>query len=116
MQLSEIQFSDAVPIESYGPDFFRVGDERIAAPAVIFAEGAMVWEGLSDPAKIIELADRIDFILLGTGAELRHAPADFRAALEAVFITSTPIPAASSAARKSAGAWRSSAPVPKRIK
>ena len=82
MQLSEIQFSDAVPIESYGPDFFRVGDERIAAPAVIFAEGAMVWEGLSDPAKIIELADRIDFILLGTGAELRHAPADFRAALE----------------------------------
>ena len=86
MQLTEIDYPDAQPIESYGPDFFRIGEDKIAAPALGHAKGATVWGGLDDPAKVIELAAEIDFILLGTGADLRHAPKGFREALEAAGI------------------------------
>ena len=86
MQLTEIDYPDAQPIESYGPDFFRIGEDKIAAPALVHAKGATVWGGLDDPAKVIELAAEIDFILLGTGADLRHAPNEFREALEAAGI------------------------------
>lgn len=86
MRLTEIEFTDALPIESYGPDFFRIGTEKIEAPALVHAKGASTWAGLDDPAKIIELAKDIDFVLLGTGPDLRHAPRAFREALEAAGI------------------------------
>ena len=40
MQLTEIDYPDAQPIESYGPDFFRIGDDKIAAPALVHAKSA----------------------------------------------------------------------------
>ena len=86
MKLTEIEFPDAQPIGSYGPDFFRIGDDKIAAPALVHAKGATLWGGLDDPAKVIKLAAEIDFILLGTGAELRNAPKGFRETLEAAGI------------------------------
>lgn len=86
MRLTEIEFPDALPIESYGPDFFRIGDDKIAAPALVHAKGAMSWAGLDDPEMVLELAQEIDFILLGTGADLRHAPKAFRDTLEAAGI------------------------------
>lgn len=86
MKLTEIQYTEAQPIESYGPDFLRVAGEIIPAPALVHAEGAVQWAGTDDPEVIIALADRLDFILLGTGSEMRHAPAAFRKALEDVGI------------------------------
>lgn len=82
MKLTEIQYADAQPIESYGPDFVRVAGEVIAAPTVVHAEGAVHWTGTDDAEVIIALADKLDFILLGTGSEMRHAPPAFRKALE----------------------------------
>lgn len=82
MQLNEIQYSDAQPIESYGADFFRIGGEMVTAPALIHAEGARHWAGLDDTTAILEMADKLDFILLGTGSDLAHAPAAFRKTLE----------------------------------
>lgn len=82
MQLNEIQYTDAQPIEGYGPDFFRIGGEKIKAPAVIHAEGAMHWGGTDDTATLLAMADKIDFILLGTGTDLAYAPAGFRQTLE----------------------------------
>ncbi|CUI80139.1 Mth938-like domain-containing protein [Cognatishimia activa] len=82
MRLTEIQFGDAQPIESYGPDFVRVAGEVMAAPTLVHATGAVHWGGTEDTDTIIALAAELDFILLGTGAEMRHAPAEFRKALE----------------------------------
>ncbi|MGH1465812.1 MAG: Mth938-like domain-containing protein [Cognatishimia sp.] len=82
MKLDEIQYTEALPIESYGADFFRIGGEMIAAPAVIHADGAAHWGGLDDTATIVAMSDKIDFILLGTGTDLSHAPAEFRKTLE----------------------------------
>jgi uncharacterized protein len=82
MELNEIQYNEAQPIESYGPDFFRIGGEVISAPAVIHADGAVAWAGVKDTAAIIALVDKIDFVLLGTGSDLSHAPQEFRQVLE----------------------------------
>lgn len=86
MQLNEIQYSDALPIEGYGADFFRIDGERITAPALIHAEGAQHWSGTDDVDTILAMAGQIDFILLGTGQDLVYAPKAFREALEAAGI------------------------------
>ncbi|GAA6207917.1 Mth938-like domain-containing protein [Cognatishimia sp. WU-CL00825] len=86
MKLDEIQYTEALPIESYGEDFFRIGGEKIAAPAVIHADGATRWGGLGDTATIVAMAEQIDFILLGTGADLQYAPTEFRKTIEAAGI------------------------------
>ncbi len=86
MQLNEIQYSDALPIEGYGDDFFRIDGEKIAAPALVHAGGAVHWAGLDDPSAIIAMAGQLDFILLGTGKDLAHAPKAFREAVEAAGI------------------------------
>ena len=86
MRLTEIQFGDAQPIESYGPDFVRVAGQVMAAPTLIHAQGACHWGGIKDTASIISLADKIDFILLGTGSDTRQAPAEFRTELESAGI------------------------------
>lgn len=82
MRLTEIEFQDAVPIEGYGPDFFRIGEDVIGAPAVVYAKGAQNWAGVEDPEALLALKGEIDFILLGTGSDLRHAPAAFKSVLE----------------------------------
>ena len=78
MKLTEIQFTDALPIESYGPDFFRIGGQVIQAPAIVTAEGAVSWGGVEDADTLLSMGDKIDFILLGTGPDLQYAPAAFR--------------------------------------
>jgi len=65
MRLTEITYSEARPIDGYGPGFFRVG-----------------WGGLDDAATPLALADRIDVLFVGTGAEIAHLPAGFRRTLE----------------------------------
>lgn len=86
MRLTEIQYPEAQPIESYGPDFFRIGQEVVSAPAVVHAEGAISWGGFEDSETLVALAEKIDFILLGTGPELQYAPEGFRDAMEAAGI------------------------------
>ncbi|MDC0738531.1 Mth938-like domain-containing protein [Cognatishimia sp. SS12] len=86
MLLNEIEYADAQPIESYGADFFRIAGEKVSAPAIVHAEGAYHWAGLDDAEAILALKDRVDFILLGTGDQLMHAPAALRATLEAAGI------------------------------
>ena len=36
MQLSEIEFGNAKPIEGYGPDFYRLDGQTHAAPVLIY--------------------------------------------------------------------------------
>lgn len=82
MRLSEIQFESALPIEGYGADFFRIGGKVVPAPCVIHAEGASTWGGYEDTEAILNLKLQIDFILLGTGAQMQHPPQAFRDVLE----------------------------------
>ena len=56
MRLNEITYTDAKPIDGYGPGFFRIGGEVVQGPQVIGPEGITGWGGLADPAPVLALA------------------------------------------------------------
>lgn len=83
MRLNEMSFGDALPVDGYGPGFFRVGGQLIDG-AVIVAEGAAVgWEGFADEAPLMALAGSVDVLLVGTGDSLAPLPNGLQARLEA---------------------------------
>jgi uncharacterized protein len=86
MRLTEISYDSAQPVEGYGPGFFRIGGQVLRGACLITPWDAGPWGGLDDVAAPLALAGKIDVLFLGTGKEIAHAPAGFRAALEAVGI------------------------------
>lgn len=86
MRLSEVTFTDAKPIDGYGPGFFRIGGEAMEAPLCVHAQGAFGWLGYDDTDAIVALAGKIDVLFVGTGAETAHVPQPFRDTIEAVGI------------------------------
>ncbi|MGJ8584832.1 MAG: Mth938-like domain-containing protein [Marinosulfonomonas sp.] len=82
MQLNEIVFQDAAPIDGYGPGFFRVGGQVAHGDVLLQAERCMPWGGYSDSQSPLELKDQIDVLFVGTGKDTAHIPAEFRHALE----------------------------------
>lgn len=82
MRLTEITYGTAKPVEGYGPGFFRVGGHVLRGACLITPWDAGPWGGLKDTAVPLSMTGRIDVLLLGMGAEIAHAPAAFRAALE----------------------------------
>ncbi len=78
MRLNEIDYDDSVPIDGYGPGFFRVGGTRIDGPIAVFPTGVKTWGGFADTETILAQADKIDVVFIGTGAEIAHLPAAFR--------------------------------------
>ena len=82
MRLNEITYTDAKPIDGYGPGFFRIGGAVVQGPLAIGPEGIPGWGGLADPAPVLALAGKVDVVFLGTGAEVAHIPDDLRETLE----------------------------------
>ncbi len=83
MQIEEIKYDDARPIDGYGPGFFRVGGKVLRGPVIVTATEARVWQGLDDTAALIALAERVDVILFGSGATMTGAPPDLTRVIEA---------------------------------
>ena len=82
MQMTEISYAEALPIESYGPGFFRINGQLIEGAAIIHAQGARSWGGYDDVQPVLDMRDEVDFVLLGTGANMLPVPPAFRAALD----------------------------------
>lgn len=82
MRLNEISYNDAVPIDGYGPGFFRIGGKIVEGAVTVFPSGVAAWGGFDDTAAILDQADDLDVLFVGTGAEIAHPPADFRKSLE----------------------------------
>ena len=82
MRLNEVVYTDALPIEGYGAGFFRVGGDAQPAPLAILPSGITSWTGFDDPAPLVKAAGDIDVLLVGTGADIAHLPAEFRRTLE----------------------------------
>ncbi|MDJ0628585.1 MAG: Mth938-like domain-containing protein [Rhodobacter sp.] len=82
MRLNEVTYTDARPIDGYGPGFFRVGGSVHQGAVLVLPDGTHAWGGYDDLTPLVEAAARIDVLLLGTGAETAHPPAAFRTALE----------------------------------
>ena len=82
MRLNEITYTDAKPIDGYGPGFFRIDGEVVEGAQVIGPEGITGWGGLADPAPVLALAGKVDVVFLGTGSEVAHIPDYLRETLE----------------------------------
>jgi len=81
MRLNEVAFGGVVPIDSYGPGFFRIAGMVVRGPILVRASGAADWGGVEDIAPLEALAGEVDLLLLGTGAVMAPVPAALRAAL-----------------------------------
>lgn len=82
MELHEIRYDSAVPVEGYGPGFFRIDGQVIEGAMIATAERARGWDGLGDLSPLEALAGQVDVLFLGMGADIAHAPAALRARLE----------------------------------
>ena len=82
MRLNEITFTDAAPIDGYGPGFFRIGGQVFHGAVLTGPSGTGPWSGLQDPAPLLGLAAQIDVLFIGTGADLSQIPFELRTALE----------------------------------
>jgi uncharacterized protein len=82
MRLTEISYDTAPPVDGYGPGFFRVGGEVHEGGALLLPNRLSGWAGYDDTQSLLAIADQIDVLFVGTGAEIAHPPDDFRAALE----------------------------------
>jgi len=82
MRLNEVVYSDAVPVDGYGPGFFRVGGDLHEGAILTGATGTRRWGGYADTAPLLALADDVDVLFVGTGAEIAHIPVELRAELE----------------------------------
>ena len=97
MQLTEIAYDKARPIDGYGPGFFRIGGEALPAPLLVLANSTGPWAGYDDVAPLLGLAGQVDVLLLGTGPEMTPVPAAFRSALENAGIGVEPMASATAA-------------------
>ncbi|PWE33910.1 hypothetical protein DDZ14_01705 [Maritimibacter sp. 55A14] len=82
MRLTEMHFDSGLPVDGYGPGFFRIGGEVVEGPVLIRPDGVTGWGGMDDAVRLEELSGRIDVLFVGTGAETEHVPAALRARLE----------------------------------
>lgn len=91
MQINEIDYGRARPIDGYGPGFFRIGGEALTGPVLVTADRAIAWRGYEDIATLLPLAGQIDVLFVGTGAEMAYLPRPFRDALDAAGIGVEPM-------------------------
>lgn len=82
MQLNEVTFAEATPIDGYGPGFFRVGGQKVEGAAIVTETGARGWAGLHDAQPLLDLVGDVDVIFIGTGPEIAHIPGGLRGQLE----------------------------------
>ena len=86
MRMNEIAYTNAKPVEGYGPGFFRIDGTVYRGPVLVSAVGIGSWGGYADLEPLMALRDKIDVLFLGTGAEIAHPPVALREMMEAVGI------------------------------
>lgn len=91
MQSREASFGGALPIDGYGPGFFRVGGAVHRGGLLIRAEGATPWSGFADLAALRALAGKVDLLLCGMGADIAHLPKGLQVELEALGVMAEPM-------------------------
>ncbi len=82
MRLNEITYTDAQPVDGYGPGFFRIGGQVYEGPVLTGPTGTATWGGFCDAQLLLDLADHIDVLFIGTGPDVAHIPKDLRSKLE----------------------------------
>ena len=74
MQLNEVKYQDQVPVDGYGPGFFRVADKVHEGAIFLTASGAQSWGGYEDLKPLIGSVEHYDLVFVGTGADIAPMP------------------------------------------
>jgi len=82
LEFHEVSFDDALPVDGYGPGFFRVAGQVHEGSILVLPGGVKIWDGYTDTKRLVASADEIDVLLVGTGPEITHLPVAFREILE----------------------------------
>lgn len=83
MRMNEVVYSNALPVDGYGPGFFRVGGKVHEGGVLLTPDGVSPWGGYAERDALLALAGKVDVLFIGTGGEIAHLPRDLRDALEA---------------------------------
>lgn len=82
MRMNEVDFGASLPVDGYGPGFFRLGGQVYRGGVLIGPPGVLPWSGFAEVAPLVALAPRIDVLLVGTGAAITMLPGTLRQSLE----------------------------------
>ena len=96
--IREAHFPGRAPIEAYGNGGFRFADMSHRGSILCTPTGIYGWEP-ADPASLIEAdfrkilddADALDILLIGTGKDIRPLPVALKTAFKAAGIASDPM-------------------------
>jgi uncharacterized protein len=91
------EFSGAVPVDGYGPGFFRVAGIIHRSPVIVTQTGLRPWGGLDDMTALMALAGSVDVLFLGMGAEIAIPPRALISALEEAGVMVEPMSTPSAA-------------------
>ncbi len=83
MEVNEIKFTGQLPVDAYGPGFFRIAGEVVEGALMLTEDGVMPWAGLGDLQPLIDAKDSADVVFIGMGADIAPLPKDVVAKLEA---------------------------------
>ena len=82
MQLHEVNFDNAKPVDGYGPGFFRIAGDVHEGDVLLLPERVVPWQGLGDAEALLAVAAGVDVLFIGTGAEIAQIPPELRRGLE----------------------------------
>ncbi|MBK1636196.1 Mth938-like domain-containing protein [Rhodovulum adriaticum] len=83
MLVNEMHIPEGLPVDGYGPGFFRV-DGQLYDGGVLVGQGRVQsWAGPQEDAPLSALAGQIDVLLVGTGDSLTPLPGGLQPRLEA---------------------------------
>ena len=96
MRVERLNFPGKLPIDGYGPGFFRIGGNVHRGMVAVLPSGVIDWGGTSDTKSILTAAGGIDLLLVGTGGTVLPLPDSFREALigSSIAVDAMPTPAA----------------------
>lgn len=80
MQFTEAEFQGTLPIDGYGPGFFRIGGKVYEGAVLLLPTRVAPWGGYDDAAPLLAL--KVDVLFVGTGPEIAYIPKPLREALE----------------------------------
>ncbi|MEI3853679.1 MULTISPECIES: Mth938-like domain-containing protein [Ensifer] len=98
IEIREAHFPGRAPIDAYGNGGFRFADMSHRGSILMLPSGVYAWDvAEGDPLavekfrRVIDEAKDIEVLLVGTGKDIRPLPADVKAALRAVNVSSDPM-------------------------
>ena len=85
MKMREITYSGQSPVDGYGPGGFRVGGDWHEGAVLLSPSGVSAAATPLAPetfAPLVEMAEDVDVVLIGQGAEIAALPKRLRVMLE----------------------------------